>query len=320
MHGPRGPTLASASDDQTVVLKIARATSKFPAMLSLSAFGIQSPKALEEGKANDVKKQGEGFAYPKNSENPVGTGPYTFDSYDEANKTVTLKRNDDYWGEKAKNAQITFKIIPDESTRRQELEANSIDGYDLPNPVDWKGLKDDGNNVEIRDPFNILYLGINQKAGPLADLRDDLLAQQHGDRLVDEAARLRIAHHRVAGVDRGRVDRLDRGDGVEDRRADALTTLVAREDRIDLGEGLALADARDDVGDVGRVHERAAPRAVAGVVGEVDRVHRPHLHTEALHGEDGRGVADVSVGDVGLDGQDRGHLSIIALPARTLCA
>ena len=66
-----------ASDDQTVVLKIARATSKFPAMLSLSAFGIQSPKALEEGKANDVKKQGEGFAYPKNSENPVGTGPYT---------------------------------------------------------------------------------------------------------------------------------------------------------------------------------------------------------------------------------------------------
>ena len=161
-----------ASDEQTVVLKIARATSKFPAMLSLSAFGIQSPKALEEGKANDVKKQGEGFAYPKNSENPVGTGPYTFDSYDEANKTVTLKRNDDYWGDKAKNAEIVFNIIPNESTRRQELEADSINGYDLPNPVDWKALEDDGNQVEIRDPFNVLYVAFNPESNPaLKDLK-----------------------------------------------------------------------------------------------------------------------------------------------------
>lgn len=161
-----------ASDDQTVVLEIARATSKFPAMLSLSAFGIQSPKALEEGKANDVKKQGEGFAYPKNSENPVGTGPYTFDSYDEANKTVTLKRNDDYWGDKAKNAEIVFDIIPNESTRRQELEADSINGYDLPNPVDWKGLEDAGNQVEVRDPFNVLYVAFNPEKNPaLKDLK-----------------------------------------------------------------------------------------------------------------------------------------------------
>lgn len=161
-----------ASDDQTVVLEIARATSKFPAMLSLSAFGIQSPKALEEGKANDVKKQGEGFAYPKNSENPVGTGPYSFDSYDEANKTVTLKRNDDYWGDKAKNAEIVFDIIPNESTRRQELEADSINGYDLPNPVDWKGLEDAGNQVEVRDPFNVLYVAFNPEKNPaLKDLK-----------------------------------------------------------------------------------------------------------------------------------------------------
>ncbi|CAM3882906.1 ABC transporter substrate-binding protein [Janibacter anophelis] len=162
----------TAKDEGTVELKIARATSKFPALLSLSAFAIQSPKALEEGNANDVKKQGEGFAYPENSKNPVGTGPYTFEKYDEANKTVTLVRNDDYWGEKAKNAKIVFNIIPNESTRRQELEADSINGYDLPNPVDWKGLKDDGNNVEVRDPFNILYVAFNPEKNPaLKDLK-----------------------------------------------------------------------------------------------------------------------------------------------------
>lgn len=156
----------TAEDEKTVVLKVKRATSRFPAMLSLASFSMQSPKALKEGKANDVKTQGEGFVYPKNSEQPVGTGPYLFEEYDEANKTVTLVRNDDYWGEKAKNAKIVFEIIPDESTRRQELEAGSIDGYDLPNPVDWKDLESDGNQVEIRDAFNVLYLGLNPESNP----------------------------------------------------------------------------------------------------------------------------------------------------------
>lgn len=155
-----------ASDDMTVELKIKRATSRFPAMLSLASFAIQSPKALEEGKANDVKTQGEGFVYPENSEKPVGTGPYLFEEYDESNKTVTLVRNDDYWGEKAKTDKIVFEIIPDESTRRQELEAGSIDGYDLPNPVDWKDLESDGNQVEIRDAFNVFYVGFNPEANP----------------------------------------------------------------------------------------------------------------------------------------------------------
>lgn len=158
-------------DDATVVIKVARATSKFPAMLSLSAFAMQSPTAMDKGKANDVKKAGEGFTYPEYSRNPVGSGPYKLEKYDEANKTVTLVRNDDYSGEKAKTKTLIFKIIPDESTRRQELQAGSIDGYDLPNPVDWKGLKDDGNNVMVRPAFNILYLGLNPKAGN-AKLKD----------------------------------------------------------------------------------------------------------------------------------------------------
>ncbi|NNM45932.1 ABC transporter substrate-binding protein [Knoellia koreensis] len=159
-------------DDMTAVIKISRPTSKFPTALSLDSFSMQSPKALKDGDANNVTKQGEGFGYPAYSKNPVGTGPYKLDKFDEANKTVTLVRNDDYWGEKAKTAKLVFKIIPDESTRRQELEAGSIDGYDLPNPADWKGLKDQGNNVLIRPAFNILYMGLNPQKNPkLKDLK-----------------------------------------------------------------------------------------------------------------------------------------------------
>lgn len=161
-----------AKDETTAVINVTRNTSSFPTILSLDSFSMQSPKALEAGDANNVQAQGEGFTYPAYSKNPVGIGPYKLKSYDEANKTVTLVANDTFYGEKAKTATLVFKIVPDESTRRQELQAGSIDGYDLPNPVDWKGLEDAGNKVEVRPAFNILYMGLNPQKNPkLKDLK-----------------------------------------------------------------------------------------------------------------------------------------------------
>jgi peptide/nickel transport system substrate-binding protein len=161
-----------AKDEKTAVIKLTRFSSKFPVLLSLNAFSMQSPTAMEKGNANEVKTQGEGFLYPEYSQNPVGTGPYKLEKYDTANKTITLVRNEDHWGEKAKTERVVFKVIPDESTRRQELKAGSIDGYDLPNPVDWKGLKDEGNQVLVRPAFNVLYLGLNPEKNPkLKDLK-----------------------------------------------------------------------------------------------------------------------------------------------------
>jgi peptide/nickel transport system substrate-binding protein len=161
-----------APDENTAVIKVTRTTSSFPTILSLDSFSMQSPKALKEGDANNVQAQGEGFTYPEYSLNPVGIGPYKLKSYDKANKTVTLVANDLYYGDQPKTKTLVFKIIPDDSTRRQELQAGSIDGYDLPNPVDWKGLKEAGNQVLVRPAFNILYLGLNPERNPkLKDLR-----------------------------------------------------------------------------------------------------------------------------------------------------
>ncbi|KAB7746273.1 ABC transporter substrate-binding protein [Nostocoides sp. F2B08] len=158
--------------EHELVMTISRVTSKFPAILSLTSFGMQSPTALEEGDANGISQSGEAFVYPENANNPVGTGPYTFSGYDEATRTVTLERYDEYWGEPAKTEQIVIRAIPDESTRRQELQAGGIDGYDLPNPVDWQGLEDEGNQVEVRPAFNVFYLGLNPTNNEaLKDLR-----------------------------------------------------------------------------------------------------------------------------------------------------
>ncbi len=161
-----------ATGDYEATISISGPTSGFPTMLSLAALAMQSPTAMEEGDANGIAAEGEGFSFPDYADNPVGTGPFTFGEYDQANGTITLERNDDYWGDPAKTSELVFRVIPDESTRRQELEAGSINGYDLPNPVDWSGLEDAGNSVEIRDAFNILYLGLNPEANPqLKDLK-----------------------------------------------------------------------------------------------------------------------------------------------------
>ena len=74
---------------------------------------------------------------------------------------VTIVRNDDYWGDKALLDEVIFRAIDDGNTRRQEFQAGSLDGYDFVAPADYETLGDDGAQVLVRDPFNVLYLGIN---------------------------------------------------------------------------------------------------------------------------------------------------------------
>lgn len=127
----------------------------------LGSFAMSSPEALKKYDADKVTQSSEAFSYSSYAnEHPTGTGAFKFESYDKTVKTVTLVRNDDYWGEKA---EIVFKTISDENARKQELRAKTIDGYDLVSPQDYQALKTDGFTVTPRPPFNLLYLGINQK-------------------------------------------------------------------------------------------------------------------------------------------------------------
>lgn len=153
----------------TAVVTLADSTGRFPAALALPSFAMQSPTALQKYKGDDVTAAGDTFEYPEYATaHPTGTGPYKLESRDEAAKTVTIVRNDDYWGDKAKIAKIVFKVIPDENARKQELQSGTIDGYDLVAPGDIESLKSAGEQILDRPPFNILYLGMNQKNPALA--------------------------------------------------------------------------------------------------------------------------------------------------------
>ena len=146
----------------TAVLRLNKAKGAFPAAFGLTSLSISSPTALQEFDADRIEQTGEAFSYsPYATDHPTGTGPFRFESYDRAGGTITLVRNEQYWGEPAQLERLIFRVIPDENARKQELLAGTIDGYDFPSPADWQSLRDDGMNVLVRPPFNILYLGIN---------------------------------------------------------------------------------------------------------------------------------------------------------------
>ena len=158
-----------ASDAATAVVKLKSPLPELVPALSLPSFSMQSPTALEEFKADEV---GGAEDAPELSEyatgHPVGTGPYEFGEW-KAGESVTLKAFDGYWGEFGDVKNIVFTVISEGTARRQALEAGDIDGYDLVAPADVDALKDGGYQVLNRDPFNILYLGMNQKQKPFDD-------------------------------------------------------------------------------------------------------------------------------------------------------
>lgn len=57
---------------------------------------------------------------------PVGTGPFEFVSYAKDDKLV-LNANPNYWGGAPKLAQVTYRFIPEPSTRLAELQAGRVD-------------------------------------------------------------------------------------------------------------------------------------------------------------------------------------------------
>ena len=59
-------------------------------------------------------------------ENPVGTGPYVFESW-ERGQQITAVRNPDYWGEAPSIDAFTVRFIPDKQTSLAALQAGEVD-------------------------------------------------------------------------------------------------------------------------------------------------------------------------------------------------
>jgi peptide/nickel transport system substrate-binding protein len=127
---------------------------------------------------------------------PVGTGPFKLDSYEKDVK-LSVARNDDYWGDKAKLDGAILYFVSDPMTRAMQLEGGDVDiALGLPQ-TEVKNLqsKSDLNvlsKVTLRE--NLIY--INMKRAPF----DRLLVRQALNYAINRQEIVDTALEGVGGV------------------------------------------------------------------------------------------------------------------------
>lgn len=145
-------------DDYTVQFK-----TKYPYIpllptLAHYAGGIISPKAIDEHRE-------------KLGQNPVGTGPFKFESWIPGQEIVFTK-NDNYWGDKAKIDKVVFKIIPEDTTRIAMVETGEAQIAE-PIPVSEMERIQASSTMSLyrSDAWGTDYIGFNLKKKPFDDIR-----------------------------------------------------------------------------------------------------------------------------------------------------
>lgn len=128
-------TKATATDDHTVTLSLSRPDSALLGSFSQPWVGMESPKALERKQAT-------------NCESPVGTGPFAVTGWKHGDR-VTLTKNTDYWGKtKPRLSGITWRFLPDSTSRYAALQSGQVDVIDNAQPDQLKAASAKG---AIRD-------------------------------------------------------------------------------------------------------------------------------------------------------------------------
>ena len=91
--------------------------------------------------------------------NPVGTGPYRLESWDEG-QAIILARNEDYFRGPAKIERIIFKIVPDDNAQAMQMKTGELD-LALLTPKDAENFANDENytvyRMETSDYRGILF-------------------------------------------------------------------------------------------------------------------------------------------------------------------
>lgn len=89
---------------------------------------------------------------------PVGTGPYKYSEWIKDDRVVLIP-NENYFGDEPKWSQVTFRAVPEDSTRVSELLAGGVDiATNLP-PDDWDRIEsEDGIQLTQSPSQRVLLL------------------------------------------------------------------------------------------------------------------------------------------------------------------
>lgn len=104
-------------------------------------------------------------------EQAIGTGPYALESYDSATGIAKLVRNENYWGEKGKIANITFRVISDVTSVLIALEKGEVDFAQIDASVYNSAQKSDKLDLTFSVPCLACCLVFNTQEAPTNDPR-----------------------------------------------------------------------------------------------------------------------------------------------------
>ena len=129
----------------SVVVTLSRPSLAFPRILTQQAFGIIDPSLF----GADQKLTG----------NPVGTGAFRVESFEAG--TVRLLKNTHFDGQAPELDEIQILTLTSSDKRYFALMEGHIDASDQVNSSDLGQLARDGYQTPGRDPFSLVYLGLN---------------------------------------------------------------------------------------------------------------------------------------------------------------
>jgi len=144
-----------AVDPATLVLHLSRPCSGLLSVLGWSAAAMLSPASIAA-----------------NAAHPVGTGPFRFEEW-RRGASVTLARNDGYWGGAPALARVTYRFITDAGAALDALAAGDIDGFAVfPAPEAIGRLKTDARfHVEVSSTEGKAILALNNRQKPFDDIK-----------------------------------------------------------------------------------------------------------------------------------------------------
>ena len=132
-----------ATGDYEITIKTSQPNAELPAYLHDASLGIVA--------ASSYDADGNVIA-------PIGTGPFRFDSFDEAKGELSVAKNEGYWGSLPTYDRLCIRMITDESVRAMSVESGEVDiAVDVPfSEMEALDAKDD-LRVECYDTNRIYY-------------------------------------------------------------------------------------------------------------------------------------------------------------------
>lgn len=162
---PRGSGIAGVisdveiKDDYTIIVNLKTSYGGLLSNLASPIVSMLSPAAVE--------KAGKDFS----SAVPVGTGQYVMTEWIPNNRVV-LQRKDSYWGPKIAFDTITFRIIPEESTRLMALKNKEVHMIENVPPHEAVVLESAKDLKLLKMPRGrSVWLGMNVTYGPLQNIK-----------------------------------------------------------------------------------------------------------------------------------------------------